>query len=894
MSISDKQGTVPFEEASLIAQIHISVRGLVEFILRSGDIDNRRGSSGGPDVMLEGANAHRMIQRRMGTNYHAEYYLSYGMNRKDYRIVLDGRADGIIIPNQWEKYIEDMSSEIYEDAVLDFQNEQSEYDSLDNSDIYSETIPEYAIENNADNHSAKEHYADRNEETEDIDLPMTFDGFEREFPEEWHEHKIVIDEIKSTYKDLDKIKEPDPIHLAQAKCYAYIFSAQNKLPFIGVRMTYVNLDTHEVRYFDSEYSFAEISEWFMELMRKYVRWADHEITWKYIRNDSIDAISFPYEYRSGQRELVAQVYKSIDNRERLFVMAPTGVGKTLANVYPSLKAMGNGMGEKIFYLTAKTITRTVAADCLNLLRQQKLRVKSITLTAKEKICPCEKPECNPDNCPYAKGHMDRVNNAMYDMLMNEDEFSREKIVEYSEKHMVCPFEFSLDMSLFADVIVCDYNYVFDPNVYLKRYFSEGVTGKYLFLIDEAHNLVDRAMSMYSAKLIKEQFLEVKRLVKDKDNKLARRLESCNKHLLTLKRECEDVRVVEDYDTLVMHLLRLSSSIEQFMDDYEHFEFMEEVLDLYFEVRHFLNIFENMKEEDYVFYTEIEENGDFVAHLMCANPAEFIKRCTDKARFTVFFSATMIPIGYYRKMFGARESDPAVYAKSVFDPAKRLLVVGRDVTSKYTRRNEAEYGRMAEYIAEISRGKAGNYIAFFPSFAMLERVYELYMSRYYDENVQEVVVQNSSMNERDREEFIEKFTGDDTLLEKYYTEHKPTLGFCVLGGIFSEGIDLKNDALIGAIIIGTGLPMVCPRRQLLKQAYEDMGLDGFAYAYRYPGMNKVLQAAGRVIRTIDDRGVVALLDERFLNREYMSLFPREWSNYKRCTVGDVMELLEDFW
>lgn len=843
MDTSVNQGTVPSKEASLIAQINISVRGLVEFILRKGDIDSRRGGAKGPDVMLEGANAHRMIQRRMGTTYHAEYYLKNIIRRTEYEIVVDGRADGVIIPLQWEDYIARREEEEWDlnEGLLSGDNELMSLDEAALSD----------------------------------------------FTEDMHKHKIVIDEIKSTYKDIERIKEPDSVHLAQAMCYAYMFSVQHKLPYIGVRMTYVNLETHETRLFDYEYTYLEISSWYRALMEKYIRWADFEVNFKRVRNTSIEGISFPFEYRSGQKELVAQVYKSIENKERLFVMAPTGVGKTLANVYPSLKAMAMGRGEKIFYLTAKTITRTVAADCLNLLRQQALRLKSITLTAKEKICPCENVECNPENCPYAKGHFDRINDAMYEMLINEDEFSREKILEYSEKYQVCPFEFSLDMSLFSDVIICDYNYVFDPNVYLKRFFSEGGSKQYLFLIDEAHNLVDRAMSMYSASLVKERFLEVKRLVKDKDNKLARRLESCNKHMLMLKRECEDVKVVEDYDTFVAHLLRLSSAIEQFMDDNEHFEYMTEVLDLYFEVRHFLNIFENMREEDYVFYTEIDENSEFVAHLMCANPAEFIKKCTDKARFTVFFSATMIPINYYRKMFGAKETDPAVYAKSIFDPNNRLLMVSRDVTSKYTRRTEAEYAKMAEYIYEISNSKKGNYIVFFPSFAMLGRVHEMYMGRYFDEERQDVVLQSSLMREADREEFIERFA-------RTTDNEKPALGFCVLGGIFSEGIDLKNDALIGAIIIGTGLPMVCPRRQLLKNAYEDMGLDGFAYAYRYPGMNKALQAAGRVIRTAEDRGVVALLDERFLNREYLSLFPREWSNYKTCTVNDISEYLEEFW
>nr|MCR5473716.1 ATP-dependent DNA helicase [Lachnospiraceae bacterium] len=659
--------------------------------------------------------------------------------------------------------------------------------------------------------------------------------------------------------------------------------------------------------------------WFTALMKSYVRWTDFETGWKKIRDMSIEAMRFPYAYRPGQKELMAQVYGSAGKGERLFVMAPTGVGKTLATVYPSLKALSRDRADKIFYLTAKTVTRTVASDCINILRTPSadttkgLQLKSVTLTAKEKICPKDRCTCNPDDCPYAKGHFDRINDAMYDLLTKEDEFSRDKVMEYANAHMVCPFEFSLDMSLFSDMIICDYNYVFDPNVYLRRFFSETASGRFMFLVDEAHNLVERAMKMYSARLVKEDFLDMKRLVKETDGRLAGTLEGCNRHLLTLKRECEDVRTVDDLEPFVNLLLRLSGRIEQFLDDHEHFEHSDELLEFYFGVRHFLNMYENMNARDYVQYTAINDDMDFEVNLMCANPAKPVRTCTDKAVFTVFFSATLLPIDYYRMMLGADETDPAVYARSIFDPAKRALIVARDVTSKYTRRSDGEYDRMAAYILAVTSAKPGNYLVFFPSFAMLEKVCEIYMSRYFDRTAQSVVVQSSAMSESEREEFLARFTTgrssdeeteggfipqfggmeieiDDTIDD----EPETLLGFCVLGGIFSEGIDLRNDALIGAVIIGTGLPMVCAERELLKRCYDDMGLDGFAYAYRYPGMNKVLQAAGRVIRTEDDRGVVALLDERFLGSDYLRLFPREWKDYSTCRVDDVGEVLEGFW
>ena len=828
----------------MITQIRISVRSLVEFIERSGNIDNRRKAAGGPEVMLEGANIHRMIQRRMGKDYHAEVYLSCIIDRPDYQIVLDGRADGIIIPGGTE------------DAVL----------------LMGET----------DGNVAFCDLSGTSETTDTDTLPAFPPLTEYDAPPDLST-KVVIDEIKTTYRDLERMRGPVREHLSQAKCYAYMVANTARLSEVGVRMTYCNTETKEIRYFDSLYSYEEISEWFKTLIRAYSRFADFETGWKKIRDMSIGTMEFPYPYRSGQKELMAQVYSSIVKNERLFVMAPTGVGKTLANVYPALKALSADKADRIFYLTAKTVTRTVAEDCLKILRPH-LRVKSVTLTAKEKICPLDKCECNPDVCMYAKGHFDRINDAMYDLLISADEFTRENIITYADRHKVCPFEFSLDMSLFSDMIICDYNYVFDPNVYLRRFFSETATGRFLFLVDEAHNLTERAMKMYSAKLVKEDILDMKRLVKDTDSRLARALASCNTHMLQLKRRCDKVCIEDDLDALVNHLLRLNARIEQFLDEHEHFEGADELLEFYFGVRHFLNIYENMNEKDYVIYTKQEEDGDFSADLMCANPAQRVRACTDRAVFTVFFSATLLPIEYYRMMLGASASDPAVYARSVFDPANRALLVARDVTSKYSRRGESEYDRMASYILAVVSAKRGNYMVFFPSFAMLERVYELYMSRYHDPGREEVIVQSPSMSEREREEFLGRFCDrDDTLV-----------GFCVLGGIFAEGIDLKNDALIGAVIVGTGLPMVCVERELLKGCYSQMGLDGFAYAYRYPGMNKVLQAAGRVIRTEEDRGVVALLDERFLGRDYLRLFPREWEDYDTCRADDISEALELFW
>lgn len=784
-------------------EVHVSVRNLVEFILRSGDIDHRK-TVAPENAMQEGSRIHRMIQRRMGADYHAEVPLCFVHETPNYQIVIEGRADGII--------------------------------------------------------DSREQNADE---------------------------LVTIDEIKGTYREIHKMKEADQVHVAQACCYAYFYGKQNGLPAVRVRITYCNIDTEEIRYFHFEYTMRQLENWFMDLIGQYQRWADFQYEWQQLRQQSIQGLVFPFEYRSGQKDLVTYVYQTIYHRRKLFLEAPTGVGKTISTVFPAIKAMGEGMGQRIFYLTAKTITRTVADETLNILRDQKLRMKSVILTAKEKICFMEETECNPVACPYAKGHFDRINDAIYDLLIHEDNFNREKIEEYAQKHQVCPFEMSLDMSLFADMIICDYNYLFDPHVYLKRFFSEGVREDYLFLIDEAHNLVDRGREMYSATLQKEEFLSLKKVVKDYDSWIYRNLEKCNKELLELKRSCEEYLCCgeEDIAPFVRGVIRLSGSIENYLEDHEESPIREKLLEFYFKLSHFLLIHEKL-DEHYEIYTQFTEDNCFELKLFNVNPSRNLQECMMRGRSTVLFSATLLPIQYYKQLLGAQEGDYEVYAKSVFDVRRKGLFIANDVTSKYSRRNDMEYYNIASYIHRIVQMRDGNYMVFFPSYAFLHKVLDLYEEHFREAN-QECLVQDEYMNEQSREEFLSRFS-------ECAGEEETLLGFCVLGGIFSEGIDLKNDRLIGAIIVGTGFPMVCNEREILKKYFERQGDNGFDYAYRYPGMNKVMQAAGRVIRTAEDVGIVALLDERFLTPPYQRMFPREWREYVDISLQEIGHEIERFW
>ncbi|MCF2683995.1 ATP-dependent DNA helicase [Faecalicatena contorta] len=775
--------------------VRISVRNLVEFIMRSGDIDNRAGGAE-KEAMQQGGRIHRKIQKSMGYDYHAEVVLKYEVPCQGFILSLEGRADGII---------------------------------------------------------------------------ETSSG-------------VVIDEIKGVFRELEKITEPVPVHQAQAMCYAYIWASQKKLDEIGVQMTYCNLDTEDIKRFQSVYTFQKLESWFLELIGRYEKWARYQIQWKKTRNASIKSVEFPFSYRDGQKELVTSVYRTILRKKKLFIQAPTGVGKTMATVFPAVKAVGEELGEKIFYLTAKTITRTVAWQAFETLRQQALRMKVIVLTAKEKICLCEETNCNPEACPYAKGHYDRVNDAVYELMTTKDAITRELIEIQARKWMVCPFELSLDVSVWMDAVICDYNYVFDPNAHLRRFFGEGTRGEYLFLVDEAHNLVERGREMYSAQIYKEDFLKVKRLVRYEDEKLTGRLEECNKQLLALKRECDGCQVHNSVSHVYLKLLSLMTEMERYLEECRNEEIRKEVLDLYFQVRMFVYVYERL-DENYLIYSELEEDGRFKLRLFCVNPANCLQEYLDKGNSTIYFSATLLPIHYYKKLLSTSKEDYAIYAESPFDTGKRKLLLGTDVSTKYTRRGEEMYRRYAQYLIRIAQIKVGNYIAFFPSYRFMEEVYDAFVYLQDEGREIDAVMQSQYMSEEAREIFLENF--------EEVREHS-LMGFCVMGGIFSEGIDLAEDKLIGAVIVGTGLPQVCRERELLKNYFDGQGLRGFDYAYLYPGMNKVLQSAGRVIRTDEDRGVILLLDERFRDTRYQETFPREWKEYSLCTVETVETVTEDFW
>ena len=841
-------------------EIKISVRDLVEFLMRSGDLEEG-GAGASEEAMLEGARMHRRLQREEGPDYMAEVPLAVYY---PIRIGEDGPGTA---GSEDSGGHPDTAAE--ETAVL--------------------------VEGRADG---------------------IFLGADPDNPimgEAW-----TVDEIKTTYRKLSKIREPEPVHLAQAKCYAYIYCLQNGLDTIRVRMTYCSLVTREVRRFTQEYSAGEITAWFDALMKEYARWAGLEIRFKRLRDASLSALEFPLSYRPGQKELAVHVYHTICHGKKLFLEAPTGTGKTISAVFPALKAIGEGKADRLFYFTAKTVTGRVALDTFSILRAKGMRLRSVQLSARDRICPMEKRACGPDTCPRAKGHYDRVNEALYELLQNEEDVSRETLAEYAEKFTVCPFELGLDASLFADAVVGDYNYLFDPHARLRRFFAEGKgSSRYLFLVDEAHNLVERGREMYSASLSREkcrafrsavrgvypalwkQLGKLSSALRDQaaalDEPPGRAASAADLNTGSAVLEREQVRLVDEIDEAAEAACKVMEEMQTILADERRgtaaadreaaAQVRENFMSFYWELSHFVMIYEEM-DEKYRIYVRRRGKEDFTIRLLCADPSDKLARCLDKGVASILFSATLLPIRYYKRLLGGTQEDYEVYARSSFDPDKLGLFIAGDVTSRYRERSGDQYGRIASCIHSAVSQRHGNYMVFFPSYAFMDQVLQQYRDMYPPDEETALEVQSPQMTEDERRDFLQSFEES--------SDEKSLIGFCVLGGIFSEGIDLRQDRLIGAMIVGTGFPKVCAERELLKHYFDGQGENGFDYAYRFPGMNKVLQVAGRVIRTAEDVGIVVLMDDRFCTNTYQRLFPAEWRDSRQTDSARIGDKISRFW
>lgn len=674
---------------------------------------------------------------------------------------------------------------------------------------------------------------------------------------------IIIDEIKTTTSELSSIDEDyNILHWAQAKCYAYIYTAQNDINEINVQLTYYNLNTAELKKFKKCFSKLDLEKYFLNLIDMYLIWAKDTSDWNNIRNLSIKSLEFPFRnYRIGQRKMAVDVYRTIRDSGKIFIEAPTGTGKTMAVLYPSVKALGEGHVSKLFYLTAKTIARTAAEDAFLKLRENGLRIRTVLLTAKDKVCLKPDANCNPDECEFAKGYYDRVKDALKNILKIEC-IDKEIIESCAKEYRLCPFEFSLEITNFCDVIICDYNYVFDPRVYLKNFFSDS-KDDYVFLIDEAHNLIDRSREMFSAELSKDKILEVKKNIKPYSKQIYKSLDKINKYMIEERKKCEIhlSNIAEEAPKDIFPLLHgYISCCEKWLTENQNGPCKDEILDLYFDIFSFLRTAE-FYDERYITYSHIDSKN-MKLKLFCLNPSYLLNEALKRGKSAVFFSATLSPMDYYAYILGGDEASKKIKLPSPFPKDNLRVMVNKRISTLYKNRKNS-YEDIANSIAYMIESKKGNYFVFFPSYEYMENVFQIFASKNC--NI-EIIKQNLSMDDAERKDFIENFK---------IVRDKTLVAFAVMGGMFGEGIDLAGDMLSGAIIVGVGLPKICTERNIIMDYFNELNGRGFEFAYMYPGINKVMQAAGRVIRTEYDKGIVFLIDNRFMQNQYKKLLKGSW-------------------
>ena len=772
-------------------ELTLSVHQLVDFLLRTGDIDNRVFNR---STMTEGSKIHSSYQSSQGSAYNSEYSLSHKFVINGVHIKLEGRADGV------------------------FQNKNGDY---------------------------------------------------------------TIDEIKTTIQDLEEFKQNNlSWHLGQAKCYAFMLAKEKDLTFIDVRLTYIKQGQNKDKMV-CNYSFSalELEQFVLSLIEDYLSF--YNLIFKHLmeRKKSADELTFPFDlYRSGQRELAKNVYKNNVDGGLLFCEAPTGIGKTVSTLFPSIKYLKEDEESKIFYLTAKSSGKDAAFKAAELLKIKGLNIYDIVITAKEKICFCKDKACNPDECPFASQYYNKIQYVLQSSLIYYSTFDYSLICQIAKENQICPFELQLDLASFCDLIICDYNYVFDPLTYMKRFLDED-SSHLICLVDEAHNLVDRSRDMYSAAISNLQLDELRKLYRHERNvKLKNQFAKLNKMF-------EEFANFEDGNFKIDGFSdNVFKTITRFIDFYTEFSkensklVKKELTDYYLDFLKFSKILD-IYDDNYI--TFIKKHGNIIyLHIFCLNPSSFLASTMNELKATTLFSATLSPIDYYIDTLGGENGrTPSLKLQSPFNKNNLQILVAPKVSIKYKNR-EASYQIVREYILNFVKDKIGNYFIYSPSYEYMEK-----LINDFDLSSYNVFVQSKEMTEEDKTSFLNNFKNSPI---------KTTLGFLVLGGSFSEGIDLVDDRLIGAIIIGIGLPKINFESDEIAAYFVSKDKPGRDYAYVNPGINKVMQAVGRVIRSEKDRGSVLLIDERYYHKQFRNLFSYQWSNYQVVlTPEDVSKKQQKF-
>ncbi len=682
------------------------------------------------------------------------------------------------------------------------------------------------------------------------------------------EERLIVGEIKSTTRRLDKIQENDrPIHYAQAKCYAYLYLLKYPLhDQMTIRLIYCDLSGTKTRHFDQTYTKDELALFMQQTLAVYIDWHLMLVQGMSQTLQTKKTLTFPFgEFRQYQRELSGSVYHCIKHKKLLLLRAPTGIGKTMGTLFPAIKALRK-QNQKIFYLTAKTIGRDVAQKAVGICQAKGFKGRATTITAKDKICFQDEVKCDPQVCMYAKNYFNKINEATKALYRDDILYSRETIEVYAKKYEVCPFEYSLAMASISDIIIADYNYMFDPRAYLRRFFDE--PSSHIALVDEAHNLYDRACEMYSASLIKEPISELHRHFKHQNLAVSKSLSQLHLMFIELRRLLDDYQQTDYFMTDLDQ--RWLLKIEEAIEDIERYLYQEPddehkkaLMTLYFDLFQFSRIASYFTDD---FLVRLQKFGaDVKLSIVCLNPSQYLVEKMALIQSTVLFSATLHPMNYYETVLLHNQPCEQLFIPSPFNREHLSLHVDTQISTKYKARPYS-IRPLATKIAQMTRNQIGNYLVFFPSHEYLEQVLAAFESLEVSDV--KVLKQERVMDEEMREQFLAAFVENPD---------KSLVGFCVLGGIFGEGIDLTDTRLIGALIVGVGLPQVNPLTEARREYFSKQFDLGYEYAYVYPGFNKVMQAVGRVIRTETDQGVVTLVDDRYKTKTYLSLFPYEWQH-----------------
>ncbi|MCH5462362.1 ATP-dependent DNA helicase [Lactobacillus sp. LC28-10] len=705
----------------------------------------------------------------------------------------------------------------------------------------------------------------------------------------------LIEEIKTSDVAFEDLTDNTlTLYWGQAKMYAYILMTDEDLNQLTLQLTYYRRTTEEVTTRKITYTLAKATEFFNSVIAEYETWLKLQADLRESRNASIKDLAFPFDhYRTGQRELAVSVYKALRLKKQLFIEAPTGTGKTISTVFPCIKAMGENQIQRLFYLTAKQSTRRVAEQALGLMAQQGLTLRSITLTAKDTITFPEEADLPPEENPFMVGYYDRLKPGLKDILTNETAITRETVEAYARKHQLDSFEFSLDISLFCDVIICDYNYLFDPQVYLQRFFAVDHDDDNFFLVDEAHNLVSRSRDMYSTELSLAPLTDLIATTKDSAEgtpALLRAFRAMRRAFFKvagpLLESGEEESVFNSpADEFNKAVTKLSDHISDWLGDEQRpqTDYTKAVLDFYFACLSYLKI-ADFYDETYRTKITLGEDHDreIVFKQLCLDPSLFLRDCLDKGRGAVLFSATLSPLDYYQRVLGGNNDSLCYQLPSPFPPKHQSILITDYISTTY-RSREANLAKIITGIKTLVNGKTGNYLVFLPSYSFLSTVSLAFKTAYPEVAT---VIQAPNMSESDRSDFLGAFQPNPD---------QSLVGFAILGGLFSEGIDLTADRLIGVAIVSVGLPGISTENNLLRDYFDSQGEPGFEYAYQIPGLNHVFQAAGRLIRSTSDEGVILLMDQRFASQRYTRYFPPHWQYHRILHSADELApTIEQFW